>query len=136
MKLNKNLKMKTKLIISFLVIDAIVLFLLYTGYSTAATIIYVADPEHYLTSYAYFTMVIFAPGITPISRKCCLNAPCPPTVRTVADCPIFNSFKYILNRLYQNNTVIGLDTPFTVLWYGVVFDIDGINFNREFDETG
>lgn len=58
MKLNKNLKMKTKLIISFLVIDVIVLFLLYTGYSTAATIIYEADPEHYLTSYAYFTMVI------------------------------------------------------------------------------
>ncbi len=58
MKLNKNLKMKTKLIISFLAIDVIVLFLLYTGYSTAATIIYEADPKHYLSSYAYFTMVI------------------------------------------------------------------------------
>ena len=50
MKMNKNLKMKTKLIISFLVIDAIVLFLLYTGYTTAATIINEADPQHYLSS--------------------------------------------------------------------------------------
>jgi len=58
MKINQNLKMKTKLIISFIVIDVIVLFLLYTGYSTAATIIYEADPEHYLRSYAYFTMGI------------------------------------------------------------------------------
>ena len=58
MKINKNLKMKTKLIISFLVIDVIVLFLLYTGYTTAATIINVADPQHYLGSYAWFTMVI------------------------------------------------------------------------------
>ena len=58
MKLNKNLSMKTKLIISFIVIDIIVLFLLYTGYSTAAAIIYEADPEHYLQSYAYFTMGI------------------------------------------------------------------------------
>ena len=58
MKTNKNLKMKTKLIISFIVIDIIVLFLLYTGYSTAATIITEADPVGYLRSYAYFTMGI------------------------------------------------------------------------------
>ena len=58
MKINKNLKMKTKLIISFIVIDLIVLFLLYTGYTTAATIITVDDPKHYLGSYAWFTMVV------------------------------------------------------------------------------
>lgn len=58
MKINKNMKMKTKLIISFLAIDIIVLFLLYTGYSTAATIITEANPTKYLSSYAYFTMAI------------------------------------------------------------------------------
>lgn len=58
MKFNKNLSMKAKLIISFIVIDLFVLFLLYTGYTTAEAIIYEADPEHYLTSYAYFTLGI------------------------------------------------------------------------------
>ncbi len=58
MNFNKNLKMKTKLMISFIIIDIFVLFLLYTGYTTAATIITVPNKEHYLTSYAYFTMAI------------------------------------------------------------------------------
>ena len=56
--INKKITMRTKIIISFIVIDILVLFLLYTGYTTAATIITQEDPAHYLTSYAYFTAVI------------------------------------------------------------------------------
>ncbi len=58
MKFNKKLKMRTKIIISFVVIDLCILFLLYSGYTTAATIIMEEDPVHYLSSYAYFTAVI------------------------------------------------------------------------------
>ncbi len=58
MKLNKNLYMRTKIVISFIVIGICVLFLLYSGYTTAETIITVDDPEHYLGSYATFTMII------------------------------------------------------------------------------
>ena len=58
MKINKKLKMRTKIIVSFIIIDVVILLLLYSGYTTAATIINQADPAHYLTSYAYFTAVI------------------------------------------------------------------------------
>ncbi len=58
MNINKKLYMRTKIVISFIVIGICVLFLLYSGYSTAATIITVDDPEHYLGSYATFTMII------------------------------------------------------------------------------
>ncbi len=50
-----NLSMRNKIVIGFSVMFVLVLFLLYTGYSTAATIIYDDDPQHYLSSYAYFT---------------------------------------------------------------------------------
>ncbi len=58
MGINRKLKMRTKIIVSFIVLDVLVFFLIYSGYTTAATIIYEADPEHYLASYGYFTAVI------------------------------------------------------------------------------
>lgn len=55
----KNMKMTTKLIISFAVLAALLMISLYTGYTTAATIIRIEDQEHYLRSYSIFTMVEF-----------------------------------------------------------------------------
>ena len=55
----KNMKIVTKLTIGFILIDLLLIFSLYTGYSTAATIITVPDKEHYLGSYATFTAVEF-----------------------------------------------------------------------------
>ncbi len=57
-KLNKNMKLRSKIIFGFCVIDILILCLLYTGYTTAATIITVDNPEGYLRSYAYFTAVL------------------------------------------------------------------------------
>ena len=51
----KDMKMTTKLVISFLIIDVLLFISLYTGYTTAAQIIKVEDQEHYLRSYAMFT---------------------------------------------------------------------------------
>ena len=56
--INSGLKMRTKIIISFIIIDICILFLLYSGYTTAATIITVDDPQHYLSSYATFTAIL------------------------------------------------------------------------------
>jgi len=55
----KNMKIVTRLAIGFIIIDLLLVFSLYTGYSTAATIITVPDKEHYLGSYATFTAVEF-----------------------------------------------------------------------------
>ena len=44
----------------------------------------------------YFTIVTSAPGISPISRKCCRNAPSPPTIVSVALFPIGKSFNVIV----------------------------------------
>ena len=55
----KNMKIVTKLTIGFILIDLLLIFSLYTGYSTAATIITVEDKVHYLGSYAKFTAVEF-----------------------------------------------------------------------------
>ena len=41
---------------------------------------------------ANFTSVTSVPGIMPISRKCCLKAPLPPTDSTLTVSPIFMSF--------------------------------------------
>ena len=55
----KNMKIITKLSIGFIIIDLLLIVSLYTGYSTAATIINVDDPVHYLGSYATFTAIEF-----------------------------------------------------------------------------
>lgn len=59
MKLGKNMKMHTQLVIGFCIIGALLMLSLYTGYTTAATIITVEDPEHYLGSYGKFTAIQF-----------------------------------------------------------------------------
>lgn len=58
-KKGKDLRVTTQLMIGFGIIDAILILLLYSGYTTAATIINQPDPEHYLSSYAKFTAIIF-----------------------------------------------------------------------------
>ena len=55
---NRKIMMRTKIIIGFVILDVLVLFLLYAGYTTAATIITEENPQKYLTSYAYFSAVI------------------------------------------------------------------------------
>lgn len=55
----KNMKMHTKLTVGYVIINALLVFSLYTGYSTAAQIINEPNPEHYLQSYAMFTAVLF-----------------------------------------------------------------------------
>ena len=58
MKKTKNAFMRTKIILSFIIVAIFIMFLLYAGYTTAATIITEANPVKYLTSYAYFTAVL------------------------------------------------------------------------------
>ena len=58
MKKNKKALMRTKIIISFIIVAVFIMFLLYAGYTTAATIITEENPTKYLTSYAYFTAVL------------------------------------------------------------------------------
>ena len=71
----KDMKITTKLMISFLIIDVLLFISLYTGYTTAAKIIHVEDQEHYLRSYAMFTavevvvMVIIMLGITIVMTR-------------------------------------------------------------------
>ncbi len=48
---------------------------------------------------ANLTIVTSAPGISPISRKCCLNAPSPPVDIISAVLPISSSFSVILISL-------------------------------------
>ena len=45
---------------------------------------------------AYFTTVTSAPRINPISRKCCLSAPLPPTDKIIPFCPMPSSFNVII----------------------------------------
>lgn len=59
MKRIKDLKVTTLLTIAFTIIDMIIVLLLYSGYSTASTIIHEEDPAHYLSSYATFTAACF-----------------------------------------------------------------------------
>lgn len=55
----KNMKMYTKLIIGFIIIDILVVLTIWMGYSTAKTIITVPDPEHYINSYRIFSILLF-----------------------------------------------------------------------------
>ena len=52
----KNVKMHTKLIIGFVIVDILVITAIYLGYSTARTIIGVDNPQHYLESYRMFSI--------------------------------------------------------------------------------
>lgn len=52
----KNVKMHTKLIIGFVIVDILVITAIYLGYSTARTIIGVDNPQHYLKSYKMFSI--------------------------------------------------------------------------------
>lgn len=55
----KNMKMHTKLIIGFIIVDILVIVTIFMGYSTAKTIIGVDNPQHYLESYRIFSLVLF-----------------------------------------------------------------------------
>lgn len=55
----KNMKMYTKMVIGFIIIDIIVVFVIWMGYSTAGTIITVSNPEKYLNSYKMFSIFMF-----------------------------------------------------------------------------
>ena len=53
----KDMKITTKLTIGFIIIGALLVISVYTGYTTAAEIINVENPEKYLSNYAMFTAV-------------------------------------------------------------------------------
>lgn len=55
----KNMKIATKLYISFGIMTVLLVISLYFGYTTAAQIIVEEDPQHYLSSYGTFTAVEF-----------------------------------------------------------------------------
>ena len=55
----KNIKMVTKLCISFIVVDFLLVLSLFLGYRTAQTIVTVDDPVSYLSSFATFTAIEF-----------------------------------------------------------------------------
>lgn len=50
----KNIKIRTKLIVAFITIEAMLLIALGVSYSTASSVIKVDDPERYLGNYAIF----------------------------------------------------------------------------------
>ena len=54
----KNMKMHTKLTLSFLIIDLIVVFAIWSGYSTAKNILAVDNPERYLKNYMWFSLAL------------------------------------------------------------------------------
>ncbi len=54
-----KLKVHTKLIIGFVILNILLIISLYTGYGAAAQIMSSDDPEGYLSSYAAFTAVLF-----------------------------------------------------------------------------
>ncbi len=55
----------------------------------------------FVVVYAHLhSMRMAAPGIMPMSRKCCLVPPCPPTVVITACCPVFSSRNVILYLCY------------------------------------
>ncbi|MDE5864719.1 MAG: HAMP domain-containing protein [Lachnospiraceae bacterium] len=53
----KNMKMHTKLIAGFLIMDIMVILSLYFGYSSAKRMIGASDPQAYLNNYLIFTVV-------------------------------------------------------------------------------
>ena len=57
----RNTKFYTKLVIGFVLIFLAMLFSLYCGYTAVATIITLdaSKQQEYLSSYAYFTAIIF-----------------------------------------------------------------------------
>ena len=59
--MSKNMKIRTQLIIGFTIIELLVIALLYTSYTTAATIITLPTERQksYLSSYATFSAVLF-----------------------------------------------------------------------------
>ncbi len=57
--MSKNMKMHTQLTIGFLIIGALLIISLYTGYTSAAQIAQAPDPELYLSKYATFTAIEF-----------------------------------------------------------------------------
>ena len=66
---NKNMKIQTKLTAGFIIIGALVIALLYAGYTTAATIVSLPQERQasYLSSYATFTSIIFVFMVVVIS---------------------------------------------------------------------
>ena len=59
-KFNKKIMMRTKIIVGFVILDILVLFLLWAGYTTAETIITkpIEDQTRYLMSYNTFSGII------------------------------------------------------------------------------
>lgn len=66
----KNMRMYTKLLIGFVIVEVLVILAVYAGYSTAETIINVPNPEHYLASYKVFSIVA---GVVALLFMGCLS---------------------------------------------------------------
>ncbi len=54
----KNMKLHTKMIISYGILDVLIFVLLYIGYTSVRDVIHAEDPQHFLTMYSYVTAAI------------------------------------------------------------------------------
>lgn len=55
----KNMKVYTKLVIGYIIMDFLLILSLYFSYTTAASILTVEDPQHFLKSFGIFTLIEF-----------------------------------------------------------------------------
>ena len=58
--MKSNVKLYTKLVAGFLLIDVLMLIIIFCAYTTAAKVLVVEDPQHYLQSYRIFIIVLVA----------------------------------------------------------------------------
>lgn len=66
-KMNKNMKLATKMTIGYSILGVIMLVLLYVGYVSVRDVTQAANPESYLRAYSYVTAVI---GIIAVITMC------------------------------------------------------------------
>ncbi len=125
--MGKNMKIHTQIIISFIILELLLIVSLYTGYTSAAQMLTVDDPERYLSNFATFTaiefivMIVIATGITIAIPKIIKNA--------------INQLTVAANALAAGQIDIKLDTErkdeFGVLYRDFQELIDNIKYEAE-----
>ena len=125
--MSKNLKIHTQIVIGFIIMELLLIVSLYTGYTSAAQMLTVDDPERYLSNFATFTaiefiiMVIISTGITITIPKIIKNA--------------INQLTVAANALAEGQVDIKLDTErkdeFGVLYKDFQVLIDNIKYEAE-----
>ena len=125
--MSKNLKIHTQIVIGFIIMELLLIVSLYTGYTSAAQMLTVDDPERYLSNFATFTaiefiiMVIISTGITITIPKIIKSA--------------INQLTVAANALAEGQVDIKHDTErkdeFGVLYKDFQVLIDNIKYEAE-----